>query len=89
MIATAGTFSDPASARLILYTDGVTETPDAREDLFGLERLTALTVAERDAAPEVFADRVIGALHDFANTGAFVHDDVTLVIVDVAILDAS
>jgi phosphoserine phosphatase RsbU/P len=78
-----------AHARLILYTDGVTETPNARDDLFGLERLAALTAAERAAAPEVFADRVVGALHDFATTAAFAHDDVTLVIVDVAILDRS
>ncbi len=78
-----------ADARLVLYTDGVTETPDARDDLFGLERLAALTAAERAASPEVFADRVVGALQDLSKTVAFAHDDVTLVIVDVAILDPS
>jgi sigma-B regulation protein RsbU (phosphoserine phosphatase) len=94
--ATFTTASVPlaADARLVLYTDGVTETP-ADDDFFGFERLDALTVADRGTLPEVFADRVVRSLREFArsedpayDTG-FAHDDVTLVVVDVAILDAS
>lgn len=87
-------------ARVILYTDGVTETADRRDDLFGVERLTAFAAAEQSASPDRFADRLLDTLRGFAGPQdapsegadgdrAFAHDDVTLVVVDVAILDAS
>jgi sigma-B regulation protein RsbU (phosphoserine phosphatase) len=94
--ATFTTTSVPLAteARLVLYTDGVTETP-ADDDFFGFERLAALTLAERATLPEVFADRVVRSLREFARSadpssnGGFDHDDVTLAVVDIAILDAS
>jgi sigma-B regulation protein RsbU (phosphoserine phosphatase) len=94
--ATFTTASVPlaADARLVFYTDGVTETP-ADDDFFGFERLAALAAAERETLPEAFADRVVDSLRDFARSeaasydGGFAHDDVTLAIVDIAILDAS
>ena len=56
------------SARLVLYTDGVTETPGAGDELFDIERLTSLAVAERGGTPEAFASRVVQALRAYAET---------------------
>lgn len=94
--ATFTTASVPlaADARLVLYTDGVTETP-ADDDFFGFERLAASTVAERGTPPDGFADRLVRSLREFARSEGpdddrgFAHDDVTLLVVDVAILGAS
>jgi sigma-B regulation protein RsbU (phosphoserine phosphatase) len=57
------------NARLVLYTDGVTETPGAEDDLFDIERLTSLAVAERDGTPESFASRLVLALRAYAGSG--------------------
>ena len=75
-------------SRLVLYTDGIMEAPDERDDQFGLERLGTLAVAERAAPPAAFADRLIAELHRFTGATALSHDDVTLVVADVAILHA-
>jgi serine phosphatase RsbU (regulator of sigma subunit) len=56
------------NARLVLYTDGVTETPGAGDDLFDIERLTALAVAERGGTAESFASRVVQALRAYAGS---------------------
>ena len=73
----------PAGSRLIAYTDGVTETPDHGDDLFGLERLMAFARAEhhRQAAP--FADALLGELRRFSRGAPVPHDDVTILVVDV------
>ncbi|MGE5276252.1 MAG: PP2C family protein-serine/threonine phosphatase [Acidobacteriota bacterium] len=65
---------------LCVYTDGVTEAVDEREQEFGLERLS--TIIARDASLPVGAlcDRVIGAVADFAR-GMPQYDDQTLLLV--------
>jgi phosphoserine phosphatase RsbU/P len=70
-------------ARLILYTDGVTETPAPDGDLFGAERLHAFAAGERDRPGDAFADALMNALKGFARRKTLPHDDVTLVVVDV------
>ena len=81
---TTTTIAAGRGARLILYTDGVTETPDPHwDDLFGIERLRALAATKRDQSPSSFADEVMASLQRFAGGLAERHDDVTLLIVDV------
>ncbi len=71
--------------RLILYTDGVTETrKGGSDDLFGQERLVSLAAAERGREPDDFADALLASLRSFAGGDLLPHDDVTLLVVDVA-----
>ena len=70
--------------RLILYSDGVTETPGRDDDLFGVERLSAFASAERHRTPTAFADALIASLRRFAGSHTLPHDDVTLVVLDRA-----
>jgi sigma-B regulation protein RsbU (phosphoserine phosphatase) len=73
-----------SGTRLILFTDGITETPDPdSDDLFGVERLTSFAENERRRSPDSFADELIASLERFAGTASLPHDDVTLLVVDV------
>jgi len=65
----------PPKARLVLLSDGITETEDANGDQFGTTRLP-LELASNDPMHAVFA-----AMHQF-NNGAPPHDDCTLLVID-------
>jgi sigma-B regulation protein RsbU (phosphoserine phosphatase) len=74
-----------AGTRLILYTDGITETPARDGDLFGVERLITFAADERHRPPGSFADALLAMLRRFAGREALPHDDVTLLVVDMAV----
>jgi serine phosphatase RsbU (regulator of sigma subunit) len=80
---TSATVKMEPGARLIIYTDGVTEAPGRDGDLFDLDRLAAFAIAERHRSAEAFADALIESLKRFAHAETLPHDDVTLVVVDV------
>ena len=65
----------PAGARLVMLSDGVTETENALGDQFGSTRLPS-ELATADPMHAVFA-----AMHQFSN-GAPPHDDCTLLVID-------
>jgi len=65
---------------LVLYTDGVTEAQNARDEFYGLERLCAVICANwRDASAEAVKDAIVADLGAFVGS-AQVYDDVTLVV---------
>ena len=80
---TAATVAARPGARLVLYTDGVIETPNSDDDLFGIERLTAFASRARTQSSEGFADSLIETLRLFTGSPTLRHDDVTLVVVDL------
>ncbi len=71
-----------AGARLVLYTDGITEAqtkiPETDEE-FGEERLVDLSVTHRDCGAPVLEDRLRAAVTSF--TGGRFQDDATLIVV--------
>ena len=87
-----GVFSDQTFAsgiihlqpgdRLILFTDGVTEASNTREEEFGEQRLLELLQANRTSTPAEIKNKILNALADF-NRSEW-HDDVTLLILAVA-----
>ena len=79
----AATVTALPGARLVLYTDGVIETPNSGDDLFGIERLTAFASRTRAQSSEGFADSLIETLRLFTGSPTLRHDDVTLLIVDL------
>lgn len=68
--------------RLVLYTDGLTEARDAKDRMFGSERLRAL-VASGPGAPQDLRDHVMNAVleHQANPIGS---DDQTLIVLGVA-----
>jgi phosphoserine phosphatase RsbU/P len=74
-----GSVTLDAGDRLVLFTDGVTESHDATGDEFGEERLAAAAAPLRSLAPEAIVERLFAQATTF-NAGVF-HDDATIVCV--------
>jgi sigma-B regulation protein RsbU (phosphoserine phosphatase) len=68
--------------RLLLFTDGITEASNARDEEFGEERLAQLASALRDRGAHELKNRILQAISSFTSGRA--QDDATLVIVAVA-----
>ncbi len=64
---------------LILYTDGVTEAMNPKEEEFGLERLVETVVENGEVAAEPLMKRITEKVTKFAGS-AKQHDDITLIV---------
>jgi hypothetical protein len=67
--------------RLLLYTDGVVEAMNGRDEQFGEERLRGLLRASRDLLPEPQIDGIVSAVLAHAG-GVRPIDDMTIMCVD-------
>ena len=67
--------------RLLLFTDGITEASNARDEEFGEERLIQLAAALRDRGAHELKNRILQTISSF--TGGHAHDDATVVVVAV------
>jgi serine phosphatase RsbU (regulator of sigma subunit)/anti-sigma regulatory factor (Ser/Thr protein kinase)/putative methionine-R-sulfoxide reductase with GAF domain len=67
---------------LVFYSDGITETFNSKEEMFGLERLMELITANGDDSAHTLAQRILTEVDSFAN-GAPLVDDLTLVVLKV------
>jgi sigma-B regulation protein RsbU (phosphoserine phosphatase) len=68
--------------RLLLYTDGVIETPNPDGELFGQQRLASLLDEVGDKSLYELKTTVLTALRQYAG-GELAHDDVTLLAIEV------
>jgi sigma-B regulation protein RsbU (phosphoserine phosphatase) len=68
--------------RLLLFTDGVTEASNARDEEFGEDRLIQLASALRDRAVHELKNRILQAVATF--TGGRAQDDATLLVISIA-----
>lgn len=68
--------------RVFLLSDGVIDTPDANEQLFGVKRLQQVFAANRE--PDELFEDIEQALHDFRGEA---RDDVSMV--QISLLDAT
>ena len=64
--------------RLVMFTDGITEARNAREDEFGEERLVDLVVEHRACSAPALQARLVDAVSTF--TGGSFQDDATLIV---------
>ena len=65
---------------LVLFSDGVTEAMDPKEDFFGMPRLTQLLTGQNETSLEELQKLVLEAVENFAR-GASQADDLTLLLV--------
>ena len=72
---------DPGD-RLILFTDGLLETTDAKLQSFGRERLVSILTTGIDAAIEDVSNDVVSTLLDFMGGFSF-QDDITLLAAEI------
>ena len=65
---------------LILYTDGITEAANSRDELFGTERLVALVKEHRDLPARQMRERIMEAVLSYRSEDS-PHDDLTLMLI--------
>jgi sigma-B regulation protein RsbU (phosphoserine phosphatase) len=70
--------------RLLFFTDGLLEAPNARDEFFGDAQLARTLEAGVWLETEALADRLVEELRRWIGPDAPLHDDVTLVVVDVS-----
>jgi len=68
---------------VLLYTDGVTECMNPKNEEFGLERVIRVLKNKGNTSPKDLCDYIYAALEEFRGQ-AEVHDDVTLVALRAA-----
>jgi sigma-B regulation protein RsbU (phosphoserine phosphatase) len=64
---------------LVLYTDGVTESANAKGDLFGLDGLAGVVRENNPLAPEDLIQQILLGMRKFADRSPLL-DDVTVVV---------
>ncbi|MBI4559246.1 MAG: serine/threonine-protein phosphatase [Candidatus Hydrogenedentes bacterium] len=74
-------YLDPGD-RLLLLSDGVTETPDAAHRLFGDERLLQLLNENKGCELGSLTEQIVQALKTFSGDSALDHDDITLILLE-------
>jgi sigma-B regulation protein RsbU (phosphoserine phosphatase) len=70
--------------RLVLYTDGILETSNNRQEFFGEERLGRFIATQKDLPAEQFADALLNEVAAWSGPGSQQTDDITLVVLDVS-----
>ena len=70
-----------AGDRLVLYTDGITESRDAAGEEYGEDRLEDVAVRGRAETIEAMKDRLLDDVNGF--TGGKFDDDATLIVVGI------
>ncbi len=64
---------------LFLYTDGVTEAVNDKDEEFEMERLEAILVNEENHAPDTIIKRIVMEIEQFAGEREQ-FDDITMVV---------
>jgi sigma-B regulation protein RsbU (phosphoserine phosphatase) len=70
--------------RIVLYSDGLMEASNARDEYFGDARLEHVVASSAAATPGQFVDEMIAELRRWVGPDAPLQDDVTLVVIDIS-----
>lgn len=65
---------------LVLYTDGITEAQNEREELFGVDRLYQVLDSGFTTTAEKYRNRILESVHSFSE-GTPRLDDITLIVI--------
>jgi sigma-B regulation protein RsbU (phosphoserine phosphatase) len=65
---------------LILYTDGITEAENAKQEMFDLKRLEQVILASRDLPAKEMTAAILSSVRDFSG-GHPQSDDITLMVI--------
>ena len=76
------TISMATGDRLLVYTDGIIDTPSPEGDSFGLTRLKEVLDANPKASLSELKSAVLKTLHDYAEK-ELTHDDITLIALEI------
>ncbi|MEQ8715219.1 MAG: SpoIIE family protein phosphatase, partial [Cyclobacteriaceae bacterium] len=65
---------------IVLYTDGITEAVNSRNEQFGYERLSDALMKFTSQTPEQISNGIFGALYEFCEEDSL-DDDYSMVVV--------
>jgi sigma-B regulation protein RsbU (phosphoserine phosphatase) len=68
-----------AGDTLLMFSDGVTEAANARDEEFGEQRLVACASEQLARSPAVILDRILGSVRDFVGPTPQ-SDDITVAV---------
>lgn len=68
--------------KVVLYTDGIVEAMDDRQQIFGFERLLNIVQGTRSMTAESLLTKILYEVNEFAGEAAQ-HDDITVIVVSV------
>ncbi len=80
-VPTEGCHSFTPKQRMVLYTDGITETTNTLNDHFGRERLQLALCQASQCDPDTCAEGVLASVDEFRGA-APQNDDMTIVVID-------
>jgi sigma-B regulation protein RsbU (phosphoserine phosphatase) len=69
--------------RFVLYTDGLTESQNAKGEFFGDSRLEGVIRTRRTSSAAELSDRLLAELSAWQGDGTPQQDDITLIVVDI------
>jgi serine phosphatase RsbU (regulator of sigma subunit) len=72
----------PGTQRLILYTDGLTEARNEKNEMFDLERLTHISLNTLSDGPGKAYKKILNFQKKFCGKNSIPDDDITLLIAD-------
>jgi hypothetical protein len=76
----AGTVEIEDSDTLILYSDGISEATNQKDEEFGEDRVTEIVSSSAEATTETICKRIVSAVNAFASAGP-AQDDRTLMVI--------
>jgi sigma-B regulation protein RsbU (phosphoserine phosphatase) len=66
--------------KVVLYTDGIVEAMDEKEEMFGFERLIEVVQGARSMTADSLLKEILDKVNAFAG-GAAQHDDLTVIVI--------
>jgi phosphoserine phosphatase RsbU/P len=69
--------------RFLLYTDGVTETENAKGEFFGDRMLEQVIRSNQSRTPSELVDQLLTQVRNWRPSSTSQQDDITLIVVDV------
>jgi sigma-B regulation protein RsbU (phosphoserine phosphatase) len=66
--------------KVVLYTDGIVEAMNEKEEMFGCERLIEIVQGARSMSADSLLKEILDRVNAFAG-GAPQHDDITVIVV--------
>lgn len=74
---------EPGKLRLVLYTDGLTEAKNSRDEMFELFRLEKVALDTANKTPDECLNEILSTQREFCGTKEEPEDDITLLVIDL------
>ena len=74
---------EPGNIRLILYTDGIIESKNKDDVMYGINKLEDISVQSISTSPKDVVDVILTDLKNFCGDNSAPEDDITLLVIDL------